>query len=557
MRLAAIDLGTNSVHMIVVQVRPDLSFEVIDREKEMVRLGSGGLDGRALTEAAMASTLQALTKFKRLAESYSVDEIIAAATSATREAENGGEFLDEVYRQTGVRARTISGTQEARLIHIAAAYGVDIGANAAVVVDIGGGSVEITLGTAAGARLVRSFKLGVIRLTERFVTSDPLSAAQERRLAKHVSRQIGDHVGRIKAHGFNRVIGTSGTILSLGGLAAGARDSVDLRNRRVTAKQIRRLREELVSLGPRERLRLPGLDPKRADIIVSGVVLLDTILRCLGAEEMTLCDLALREGLVLEYIRTNRAQIAHAERYPDVRRRSVVELAQRFDCWTEHSQHIARLTLALFDQTRALHGLGDREREWIEYGALLHDVGLHISHGRHHRHSYYLIKNGGLRGFAPDEVEVLALVARYHRRATPKKGHDGYRDLSGPMRQAVKVGAAFVRLAEGLDRSHAQVVSNVQVADDKNGLVVRLRQTGDAELEIWAAHRQATPLEAVLAKSIRFEVIGAPHAKHAHHPARVPGPAVRRRGHRRVRQDDTARPIGQVARGRRASGVPH
>src|SRR5262252_9457506 len=172
MRIAAIDIGTNSVHMIIVRVRPDLSFEVVDREKAMVRLGAGGLDGRALTAEAMTAALQALSKFKRLAESHRVDQILAAATSATREARNGGEFLARVERETGIRSRVISGAEEARLIHQAAVYGVDVGSARAVVVDIGGGSVEITLGTATSIQLARSFKVGVIRLTERFVQSD-------------------------------------------------------------------------------------------------------------------------------------------------------------------------------------------------------------------------------------------------------------------------------------------------------------------------------------------------------------------------------------------------
>src|SRR3954469_16291080 len=171
MRLAAIDIGTNSLHMIVVRVRADLSFEVIDREKEMVRLGAGGLDGRALTPEAVTSALQVLSKFRSLAESHKVDEIIAAATSATREAENGGEFLKTVVEQTGIRPRVISGTEEARLIHLAAVYGVNVSGDAAVVIDIGGGSVEVTRGVGRNVEWARSFKLGVIRLTERFVKS--------------------------------------------------------------------------------------------------------------------------------------------------------------------------------------------------------------------------------------------------------------------------------------------------------------------------------------------------------------------------------------------------
>ncbi len=190
MRIAAIDIGTNSIHMIVVQVRPDLSFEVIDREKDMVRLGAGGLDGRSLTPTAMTTALQTLSKFKRLAESHKVDEIVAAATSATREADNGGDFIAEVDRQTGIRIRVISGTEEARLIHLAAGYGVDIGGTPAVVVDIGGGSVEITLGTATHLTQGRSFKVGVIRLTERFVTQR--SAVRRRRAPPDQASQPRD-----------------------------------------------------------------------------------------------------------------------------------------------------------------------------------------------------------------------------------------------------------------------------------------------------------------------------------------------------------------------------
>src|SRR5713101_3631442 len=251
MRIAAIDIGTNSLHMIVVRVRPDLSFEIIDREKEMVRLGAGGLDGRALTQEVMHAALQVLSKFRRLAESHRVDRIIAVATSAVREAENGGEFLHAVTQQTGIRARVITGTEEARLIHLAAVYGVGSASEATVVVDIGGGSVEITRGVGPNVELGRSFKLGVIRLTERFVKSDPLVPRDERKLLKHVDAELGDYLREITAAGFERVIGTSGTILSLGAVASaagGLPPGAPLRNRRFTSKQIRRVRKDLAAL---------------------------------------------------------------------------------------------------------------------------------------------------------------------------------------------------------------------------------------------------------------------------------------------------------------------
>ena len=265
MRLAAIDIGTNSVHMIVVRVRTDLSFEVIDREKAMVRLGAGGLDGRALTAEAMTAALQALSKFKRIAESHRVDQILAAATSATREARNGGEFLARVERDTGIRPRVISGVEEARLIHQAAVYGVDVGGGRAVVIDIGGGSVEITLGTAAAVQLARSFKIGSIRLTEQWVRSDPLSERDERRVVKHVLGEIDRYCDQIVTAGFDRVIGTSGTILSIGAVAAtparGAPPS-ELRNLHVSAKQIRRLRKDVVDLDLAV-FRRPGAEVQR------------------------------------------------------------------------------------------------------------------------------------------------------------------------------------------------------------------------------------------------------------------------------------------------------
>ncbi len=559
MRIAAIDIGTNSVHMIVVRVRPDHSFAVVDREKEMVRLGAGGLDGRALTDTAMSAALQALSKFKRLADSHHVDEIIAVATSAVREATNGREFLAAIHHQTGIRPREISGTEEARLIHCAAVYGVDLAGGSAVVIDIGGGSVELILGSVSQLHVAHSAKIGVIRLVERFGRNDPLAGRDERRMVRHIRREIAAPVRDIGAQGFAQVIGTSGTILSLGALASGdgALGSDDLRNRRVSAKQIHQLRHQLTGLTLAQRLQVPGLDPRRADLIAAGAVLLDTILRAIGAKELVLCDFALREGIALDYLHRNRAQIAKVEQYPDVRRRSVVELAERCSYWREHAQQVASLALSLFDQTRSAHALGTREREWLEDAALLHDIGVHISYGRHHKHSYYLIKNGDLRGFEPEEIEIIALVARYHRRATPKRAHPGYRSLAPRARRTVKTLAAVLRLAEALDRSHAQSVAGVDLILGREDAQLRIRASGDAELELWAAQRSVAPLERLLNTIIRFEVTTIPHAEQSEKGPRLPREAVRRRGHRRVGEDHATRPAGQVADGGGPSHLPH
>jgi len=306
------------------------------------------------------------------------------------------------------------------------------------------------------------------------------------------------------------------------------------------------VRKQLVARDLQERLRVPGLEPRRADLAVAGSILLDAIVRRLGAADVTLCDLSLREGLILDYIARHRKQIAQADRYPDVPRRSVFELAERCNYWPEHAQQVARLSTMLFDQTRSVHGMTDREREWLEYAGILHDIGVHISYERHHKHSYYLIKNGDLRGFDPEEVEIIALIARYHRQAAPKRNHDQYGDFNKKRRRTIRRLAAMLRLAEGLDRSHSQPVAGLELHDRGDDGLLQLRANGDAELELWAAARHAAEFERLIGKPLRVEVSavaatsGHPHVEQPDDTARVPGQAVRRRRHRRLGQDNSS-----------------
>jgi exopolyphosphatase/guanosine-5'-triphosphate,3'-diphosphate pyrophosphatase len=237
-------------------------------------------------------------------------------------------------------------------------------------------------------------------------------------------------------------------------------------------------------------------------LIVPGAVLLDTILRQIGAPELTLCELSLREGAILDYIRRNLGHIGRVEQYPDVRRRSVIELAVRCNYPADHPRQVARIAHALFDQMREAHGLGARAREWLEFAALLHDIGTHISYERHHRHSYYLVKNGGLRGFDPDEIELMALVARFHRRGAPRKRHEALAALPRAGRRAVQWLAAILRLAESLDRSRAQLVDRVTMRRRGREWGLRVVGRGDIELELWAARRSLKPLEAELGAAV-------------------------------------------------------
>ena len=406
MRLAAIDIGTNSVHMIVVRVRPDLSFEVIDREKEMVRLGAGGLDGKALTrlgdDARRCRRSRSSSGWRiRTASTRSSPRRPAprarprtAATSSRRHAS-----------ETGIRVRVISGAEEARLIHLAAVYGVDLGGGHGVVIDIGGGSVEITLGTVNRAQLAKSFKIGVIRLTERFVRTDPLLERDERRLVKHINEEIGAHVDRSSRRGFQRVIGTSGTILSLGSVAldSGVRTSVTDESAICACRQAACTRCASSWSTPicRSACRSPA--SIRAAPISRSPARCCSIRSCAGSAPRT------SRSAIWRCAKGSSSTTSAATRRTSHRSISIPtsggaasrSWAERCNYWSDHARQVARLALALFDQTHGAARPDRREREWLEYGALLHDVGVHISYKSHHKHSYYLIQHGDLRGFDP------------------------------------------------------------------------------------------------------------------------------------------------------------
>jgi exopolyphosphatase/guanosine-5'-triphosphate,3'-diphosphate pyrophosphatase len=516
LKLAAIDLGSNSFHMVIVEVGASGSFQVLDREKEMIRLGASTLARGSLSAQAMRRGLETLAKFRRLAETYKVDKVLAVATSAIREARNGEDFLRQVGRETGLWPKAVSGTEEARLIYLAALHSIHLEGRRTLVLDIGGGSVELALGS--GNRLERTLsrKLGVLRVSERFVASDPLSAKDEARLVAHAEAELGQEADAMRDAGFEAAVGTSGTVLALGAMAhemeTGQRPET-LHHVTVRAETLRALRKRLCAADLKARLRMPGMDARRADIIVAGAVLLDSVLERLGVRELTLCEWALREGLLLHYIGRHPRTLARAEAYPDVRRRSVVELAERC-AWDEpHSKHVAALALAIFEGTRRRHGLGEAERALLENAALLHDVGHHISHAGHHKHSYYLIKNGDLRGFTPEEIELIANVARYHTRSLPQKSHPGFAALGKPARQVARVLAGCLRLAEALDRSHRQAIRAVS-ASERNGVIrLRCEAEGDTSLEMWGAPRQLELLERALGVALRIEAVAGEPAR--------------------------------------------
>jgi exopolyphosphatase / guanosine-5'-triphosphate,3'-diphosphate pyrophosphatase len=505
MRIAAIDIGSNSFHMVIVESRSG-GFHVIDREKEMVRLGERTLSRGRLSAAAMRRGLDALREYKRLADMHGVDKLLVVATSAVREAANGEDFLERVGGEIGFYPQVVSGEEEARLIYLAALHSVNLEARRTLVVDIGGGSVELAMGAGPQVEWAVSEKLGVLRMTERFVHTDPLSAREERRLVGYVRQFMEPHAERARAEGFDLVVGTSGTVLALGAMATEAGTLPEsLHHLTVPASALHGLRRRLVGTTLKERRRLTLMDARRADIIVVGAVVLDEILDALKAKEIVLCEWALREGLLLDYLTGHKRAVARAEAYPDVRRRSVVALAERCHFHEAHARQVAALTLGLFDATASRHRLEAPERSLLEYAALLHDIGRHISYPDRHRHTEYLVRNGGLRGFDPREVEIMALVGRYHRRGVPRKKNVAFATLARPDREAVRVMAGLLRLADALDRSHRGVVKAVAVSETSPGLRLRCEVEGDAGLEQWASGRRVDLLERALDRAIRVD----------------------------------------------------
>jgi exopolyphosphatase / guanosine-5'-triphosphate,3'-diphosphate pyrophosphatase len=509
-KVAALDLGSNSIHMVVAEVSSAGTFRVLGRDKEMVRLGAGTFARKSLDIPTIDRALFALRRFSRIARNHEVEKTIAVATAAVREAENGEEFLNRVGREIGVWPRVLSGDEEARLIYLSVRHSVNLAGRRALVVDIGGGSVELALGAGPVPDWTASEKLGVLRMTERFVGSDPIDVRDEGRLEQYVQRALERHLPTLRSHGFDVVVGTSGTVLALGGLAVEREQGQapdNLHHVVVPARGLSAVRDVLVQTDARARQRLAPIGRQRADIVVAGAVVLDTLLRAVGARELLLCEWSLREGALLDFIQAHPRWLVRAEAYPDVRRRSVVDLGERCSYDAAHAEHVAGLALQILDATQDRHGLGAREREWLEYAALLHDVGHHIAYPGHHKHSAYLIREGGLLGFDPMEIEVMAAVARYHRRAPPSRKHAEFDALPARLRRRVRLLSGCLRVAEALDRSHRQVVNGLRARPETEGLRLLCRARGDAQLERWSASGRLEPLEEALGCRVKIEVV--------------------------------------------------
>lgn len=494
------DIGTNSVRLMVVRLQPNDAVTTLTQQKEVVRLGEGEFSDGLLQQDAIQRAVLVCRNLADLARTYGAEEILAIATAATREAKNQGELVSRLHREAGLAVRVISGLEEARLIFLGIASGLNLGLRRALFVDIGGGSTELIVGDQDGHQALASVKVGAVRLTNLFFLpgeEQPVSAARYALVQRYVENAAVRAVQQVREQPFELAFGSSGTIENLADIA-----TLAIHNRRrqrdepLTHADLRQVVTLLCGLSLDERRRVPGINPGRADIIIAGAAILDYFMGALGVAEIQVSERGLREGLLVDYLA--RSGHHHLLAGLTVRERSVRQLGRACSFDEGHAHHVQALALALFDSGReiGLHGLGAAEREILEHAAMLHDIGTFLSYSNHHRHTYYLVRNADLLGFDQAEIAAIAAVARFHRKGYPTRRRAELAELDRPIRRAVPRLSMLLRLAENLDRSHAALVTAAVFRPAGKGEAqLSIAARADCQLELWGVHGQAAAFE--------------------------------------------------------------
>jgi exopolyphosphatase/guanosine-5'-triphosphate,3'-diphosphate pyrophosphatase len=462
-RLAAIDVGTNTIRLTVAEVESDGTFRILDEEREMVRLGEHLDRTGRLSDEAIERALAAIGKMKAIADGFEVTEIRAIATSAVREAVNGRAFCREALRRHKVRIDVISGEEEAQLAFGSATRHFNLEGRSTAVVDIGGGSVEVILAAGTVIDQVHSLPLGAVRVTERLVKSDPLREKHWKVMRKEIDRSIRA-IGR-PLHRAEIMVGSGGSFTALAHLAKWQREGRhgSVQGYVLTPAEVVHLLDQLREAPLERRRQIPGLSPDRADIIVAGATVISRLVKRLGTQQILVNERGIREGLLLRMISelSGAAAVPQAPQPAD-RMEWVRLFARKCRSNERHCEHVAMLALQMFDGMKTRYRLPASGRDVLQAAALLHDVGYLISHSKHHKHAYHLIMHGDLPTFAPQEVEMIANVARYHRRAFPKRTHPNLAGMSREERRVIAQLSGILRIADGLDRTHSSSVTGIK-----------------------------------------------------------------------------------------------
>ena len=507
--IAAIDLGTNSFHIVIVEIDPTLpSFTIIASEKEMVRLGDCGPKGRLKPEV-VERAIACLRRFQEISKTYNVEQIVAVATSAVREAPNGRDFIKQVANELNLDVSLISGPEEARRIYLGVLSAMEFENQPHIIIDIGGGSTELILGDGREPTFLSSTKVGAVRLTKEYIKTDPISRTEFLYLQAYIrgmlERAVDELSSNLKGHELLRLVGTSGTIETLA--VMNAREKLGTEPTALTGYELKLtdlqdLVNRLRKMSYAERLQMPGISDRRAEIILAGALILQEAMILLDLDALTVCERSLREGVIVDWMLTH-GLIEDRLRYgSSIRQRSVLKTAQKYQVNLDHGERVAAFALSLFDQTkRILHDWGPEERELLWAAGILHNCGLYISHSAHHKHSYYLIRNAELLGYTDAEIEVIANLARYHRKSSPKKKHDHYQNLSKRNRQIVEQMNPLLRFAVALDRRQIGAVAQVKCqchweSEEFHLTLIPTMPAEDCALELWSLDLKKEAFEA-------------------------------------------------------------
>lgn len=492
MKLAAIDIGSNSIKTIVVDAVSAASFTVLARDKESVRLGHGTLANHQLSPDAIARAVDTIRRFRQLAESRGAERIYAVATATVRAADNSAEFIETVEKETGVHIEIISGIEEARLIGLAAVYTLQ--SDSLLNIDIGGGSTELSVMKDGLPVKLFSMKLGAVGLTDKFFTTDPPKPREIKDLQAEIvlaTERPTRELGEIK---WKDASGTSGTILSLGVIFENI--GGEKGGQIIELNALEKLNEKLSLLNVEQRKELPGVSKQRAEIVVAGGQILAGVMRALKIRKLTTCAFALREGVVID--RLQKLEVAlhpPVSDLQDPRLLGVLALGKRFGYEKEHSLQIARLAEIIFDEIAPKHNLSKSLRVLLSAAAILHDIGYYISHESHHKHSQYLIKHSELTGFSEEEREIIGYLTRYHRGSMPKEKHLEFAALSPSTQDIIWKLGGILRLADALDRSYDSRVKNLKCKAENGKFSIKLESDKSCEREILAAAQKSDMFE--------------------------------------------------------------
>ena len=481
---------------------------MLDHDKDMVRLGAGIGPNGELTDKAIDKALFAIRKFQARSKASGASLRIVA-TSAVREATNRDYFLERARQELGDSIEVVSGFEEARLTYLAVRKAVDTGLRSTLMIDIGGGSTEFVVGYGDDIVYDDSLKLGAVRLTTQFFPNGKTDSKSVAECRKFCTLSLAPVRRSVAQEKIDWVVGSSGTIQCMGRMAMHARgEQPNGRLNRITftAAELRDNVERILSAKNTEgRAKLKGVDDGRADVIPAGALLLESIFNDLNIPSMTISEYSIREGILFDTIARS-YQLKDFLSHEGQRFRSVMHLAKRLNFEQTHAEHVTMLALSIFDQTRDLHKLGEIERELLEAAALLHDVGLFVAHSAHHKHSYYLIRNSQILGFADYEQQIVAHVARYHRKSPPRKSHLDFMSLPASYQSLVSKLAGILRIADGLDRTHASTVRDVDVRFNADEVTFSLIPNGKRSLEysMWGAERKRDMFEAAFNRRAVF-----------------------------------------------------